>query len=99
MRDFFVYFEHRSGTSSGRCGMKPYRIRESASEQPADPAAAESANDNFDPDDLQAFEATANEYERRWRSWTRLHKEFQPETIWLVICLYLILLSLAFVLL
>lgn len=79
--------------------MKLYRPGESARHQLVNQLEDTSANDDINSAELQEFEFTANEYERRWRNRAKFHKEFQQETIWMVIGLYLILLSLAFVVL
>ena len=77
--------------------MKRDQFRESANDQPAPQFEDDAANDDFNETDLQEHESSAGVYERRWRHRNRIHEEFAPETLWIVIALYLILVSVSFV--
>ncbi len=77
--------------------MKRDQFRESANDQPAPLFEDAAANDDFNETDLQEYEPSAGVYERRWRHRVRIHEEFLPETWWIVIALYMILISVAFV--
>jgi len=77
--------------------MKRDQLRESMNDQTASQLEDEAANDNLNETGLQECEPSAGVYERRWRLRVRMRDEFLPETLWIVIALYLILISVAFV--
>lgn len=77
--------------------MKRDQLRESMNVQTASQFEDEAANDNLNETGLQEYESYAGVYERRWRHRVRIRDEFLPETWWIVIALYLILISVAFV--
>ncbi len=77
--------------------MKRNLFRVSANDQPAPQFEDDAANDDFNETDLQEHESFAGVYERRWRQKIRIHEEFVPESRWIVIALYLIFVSVAFV--
>ena len=77
--------------------MKRNLFRESANDQPAPQFEDDAANDNFNEADLQQYASSAGVYERRWRQKIRIHEEFVPESWWIVIALYMIFVSVAFV--
>ena len=77
--------------------MKRDQLKESVNDQTASQLEDEASNDNLNETDLQEYESSAGVYERRWRHRIRIRDEFLPETWWIVIALYLILISVAFV--
>ncbi len=77
--------------------MKRNLFRKTANDHPAPQFEDDAANDDFNETDLQEYESSAGVYERRWRHRNRIHEEFAPETLWIVIALYLILVSVPFV--
>jgi hypothetical protein len=77
--------------------MKRDQLRESMNVQTASQFEDGAANDNLNETGLQEYESSAGVYERRWRHRVRIRDEFLPETWWIVIALYLILISVAFV--
>ena len=77
--------------------MKRDQLRESMNVQTASQFEDEAANDNLNETDFQECESSAGVYERRWRHRVRIRDEFLPETWWIVIALYLISISVAFV--
>ena len=85
-----------SRTLTKRCGMKHDQLRKSANDQPASQIEGEAANDSLNEADLQEYESSAGIYERRSSLRTRIHDEFLQETGGIIIALYLILISVAF---
>ena len=77
--------------------MKRDQLRKSMNDQTASQFEDEAANDNLNETGLQEYESSASVYERRWRHRIRIRDEFQQETLWIVIALCLILISVAFV--
>ncbi len=77
--------------------MKRDQLRESMNDQTDSQFEDEAANDNLKETGLQAYESSAGVYERRWRHRNRIRDGFLQETLWIVIALYLILVSVAFV--
>ena len=77
--------------------MKRDQLRESMNVQTASQFEDEAANDNLNETGLQEYESSAGVYERRWRHRIRIRDGFPQETLWIVIALYLILISVAFV--
>jgi len=77
--------------------MKRDQLRESMNVQTASQFEDEAANDILNETGLQECESSAGVYERRWRHRVRIRDEFLPETWWIVIALYLILISVGFV--
>ena len=77
--------------------MKRDQLRESMNVQTASQFEGEAANDNLNETGLQEYESSADVYERRWRHRIRIRDGFPQETLWIVIALYLILISVAFV--
>jgi hypothetical protein len=77
--------------------MKHDQLRESANAQPARQFADDAANDNLSESDLGEHEFSAGVYERRSRLRASIHEGFLQETSWIVIALYLIIISVGFV--
>jgi len=77
--------------------MKHDQFSEPANDQPAPQFEDDAANDNLNESDLQKHESSSGVYERRRRLRKRIREEFRAETWWIVIALYLILISVAFV--
>ena len=77
--------------------MKRDQLRESMNVQTASQFEDEAENDNLNETGLQECESSAGEYERRRRYRIKIRDEFLPETWWIVIALYLISISVAFV--
>ena len=77
--------------------MKRNLFRESANDQPAPQFEDDAANDDFNKTDLREHKSSSGVSDRRWRRRFRIHEEFAPETLWIVIALYLILVSVSFV--
>ncbi len=77
--------------------MKHDQFSEPANDQPAPQFEDDAANDNLNESDLQEHESSSGVYERRRRLRKRIREEFRAETWWIVIALYLILISVAFV--
>ena len=76
--------------------MKRDQLRKSSNDQAAC-QFDEAANDNVNESDLQDYESSAGVYESRLKHSTRVHKEFLHETWWIIIALYLVLISVGFV--
>ena len=79
--------------------MKRNQLRESANDQPASQVEDEAANDGLNESDLHEHESSAGVYERRSRHQTRVREEFMKETWWIIVALYVILISVGFVVL
>ena len=77
--------------------MKRDQLRESMNLQTASQFEDEAANEDLNEIGLQKYESSAGVFERRWRVRNRIREEFRAETWWIVIALYLILISVAFV--
>jgi hypothetical protein len=76
--------------------MKHDQLRKSANDQPASQIDGEAANDSLNETDLQEHESSAGIYARRSSLWARVHEEFLQETRGIIIALYLVLISVAF---
>ena len=85
-----------SRTLTKWCGMKHDQLRKSANDQPASQVEGEAANDSLNEADLQEYDFSAGIYERRSSLRSRIHEEFLQESGWIIIALYLILISVAF---
>ena len=88
-----------SRTLTKRCDMKHDQLRKSANDQPASQVEGQAANDSLNEAELQEYESSAGIYERRSNLRTRIHEEFLQETGGIIIALYLILISVGFVVL
>lgn len=80
-----------SRTLSGRCGMKANKSRGFVNDQLISHVEDGIVNDNLDETKLE--KDSADFYERRKRIWI----EFQKEDWWVAVAVYLILASVAFV--
>jgi len=79
--------------------MKRNQLTESANDQPASQVDDEAANDDLNESELQEYQSSAGVYERRSRHRTRVSEEFMQETWWIIVALYLILISVGLVVL
>ncbi len=79
--------------------MKRDQLRKSSNDQAAGQFSDEAANDKVNESDVQDYESSAGVYESRLQHRTRVHKEFLHETWWIIIALYLVLISVGFVVL
>ena len=75
--------------------MKRNELTDSVNDQSISQVDDEAASDNFNETDLQEFEASSDYYERRSRIRIKLHLG----DWWIAVGLYLILISVAFVVL
>lgn len=73
--------------------MKRNPFRESASDQPARQVEGEAANSRRNDTDMQDYESSADEYERRWRQ----RIKHDRRDWWIAVAAYLLLASVAFV--
>jgi len=77
--------------------MKRDQLRESANDPSARQFADEAANDNLNEAALAEHDSSAGVYERRSRLRASIHEGLLQETSWIVIALYLIIISVGFV--
>jgi len=77
--------------------MKRDQLKESMNDQTASQFEDEAANENLNETGLQEYESSAGVYARRRRYRIKIRDEFLQETWWIVIALYLISISVAFV--
>jgi hypothetical protein len=77
--------------------MKRDQLRKSANDQPASQFEDAAANDNLNETEMHEHESSAGVYERRLRHRTSIREEFLQETSWIVIALYLVIISIGFV--
>ena len=75
--------------------MKRDQSREPASDQPASQVESAAVNDRLNDTDMQDYESSADEYERRWRQKIRLDRC----DWWMAAAVYLFFASVAFVVL
>lgn len=75
--------------------MKRNQFREPASDHPASLVAGEAAKNRLNDTDMQDYESSADVYERRWR------QKFKHDRRdwWIAVAAYLLLASVAFVVL
>lgn len=73
--------------------MERDQFRESAKNRLASEVEGEAVNDSLNDTDMRAYEASADFYERRWR-----HRiKYDRRDWWIVVAVYLLLASVAFV--
>jgi hypothetical protein len=77
--------------------MKRDQLRKSSNDQAACQFSDAAANDNVNESALQDYESSAGVYESRLKLRTRVDKELLHETWWIIIALYLVLISVGFV--
>ena len=75
--------------------MKRDQLREPSSDQPPSQVEGEAANDNLNDTDMQDYESSADVYERRWRQKIKHDRR----DWWIAAAAYLLLASVAFVVL
>ena len=80
-------------TISGRCDMKRNKFRRTVNDQPIGQVEDEMTDDDLH--DIAVSKASADYYERSWKS----RIKDQQQDIWIAVGLYLILSSFAFVVL
>jgi len=75
--------------------MKRDESRESAKNQSANHVEDETTSDNLQDTDVKSYESSAEFYERRWRQ----KNKYDPRDWWIAVAVYMLLASVAFVIL